>query len=126
MLLRDHESSRLLQHKTAIEQYEMQINDCKLELENENISDRTKSEIESFMAFIISNNTLERHRMKNFALEMQNQAGLSSFDEFVNSVLAALAELEKVIAKLPEDIRKPIAELIKKVKAALEFLKKLF
>jgi hypothetical protein len=126
MLLKEHESSRLLQHKTAIEQYEMQINDCKSELENENISDRTKSEIESFMAFLISNNTLERHRMKSFALEMQNQAGLSSFDEFVNSVLAALAELEKVITKLPEDIRKPIAELIKKVRAALEFLKKLF
>lgn len=126
MILKEHEQSRLLRHKDAIDQYRSQISSYKWELESPSITDDTKSEIESNLIDVNSAMTSETLKLKIFTEDLMARNSISSFDKFADMILAGLAEVEKILDRLPEDIRRPFDAIIDKLKSVIEFLKSVF
>ena len=126
MALKQNEQSRLLQHKAAIEQYEEQLKCYELELASDSISNDTKTELENLKKEVNQKLENEINTIKNFTLELQKEYDSSSFDDFMNMVISAVNDAEKVLSVLPEDIRKPFTAIAEKVKSVLNYLKTIF
>jgi hypothetical protein len=126
MVLKEHEESRLLRHKEAIDQYSEQISSYKWEMDNPDITEETRNEIRACLVDVEQNLKAETIKMKAFTTDVMNRNNISAFDKFADLVLKGLDEVEKIINRLPDDIRRPIAAILEKVRAAIEFLKVIF
>ena len=126
MLLKQHEESRLLQHKAAIDQYTEQLRCYELEMVSDNISNETKTELEKLKIEVNSKLEYEITGIKNFTLELQKEYDSYTFDDFMTLVVNAINEAEKILSVLPEDLRKPFLVTAEKVKSVLNYLKSIF
>ena len=126
MVLKEHEESRLIRYKEAIDQYNNQLSIYGLDVGNLNITEKTRCEIEALITEVQQNLQKETEKMKAFVNDLISKNDISSFDKFADLVLSGLAEVEKILDKLPEDIRRPLEAVVEKLKGVIEFLKKIF
>jgi hypothetical protein len=114
--INEGEQSRLLQHKNTIES----LTETLATIEQEDSPD--EKQIHEYKSKIEN----EKETLRVFVQGLIEDSEQSNIDEWIDYVLNAIAEVEKYITFLPDDIEKTVRALLNEFKKALKLIKEIF